>query len=1026
MPGTSRIRLLALIFLFIHAGYSIHAQVDHHVKKTVFQAFWWDYWNNNYPNAWANYLVDLAPRLKEMGVDAVWIPPTIKNQDFGQKGVGYAPFDHYDLGDKYQKWGATTRVGTKDELLRMIAVMHANGIEVIQDIVPNHVIGAGSDTGDGGEDPEAPDAVCPNWDGPDKWKNFRYTSWATPALNNSDTNYLARSGRWPKNYWNFHPITCDGWCNLCDPNDDPICWQGFGPDVAYNDCAIGLSSNASYNPDQASYSPYNNGGVTPNNGYMRKHFREWLIWYKKQTGFNGVRIDAVKHFPNSVSEDFLWNLQNGALWASGTDTMIAVGEWVGDAAALDGWTSAVQNRAGTFDFSLRGFHADGGLRDMIYGSGNFNMSILPAAQQNIRYVDIDGNRIHRTMPFINNHDTYRPQFDANGNISGWNVNDQLAPEVDIREPRLGAAYAIMHAMDGNPQPFIEEVFNKANTSQRFTHDPRNTSQLPVNSDLANIIFLHGALDFKSGEYRVPSSIGSFWNVITGNTNNNNVIVIERAAKAIIVATDQWNQDQECWVDTEFPVGTVLKDYSGGIATTTTVQTPQFSGGPNRANVRCRAVGWPSFSYQTNYTDHGVHYHGYAIWAPVDMQETVDNYSKPALKTYQEWEMEDDLGDSHCESLVQGGRLPANSCAYRIVGKIFPKANSTVDYEFYVDPVSTGIDNCLEFYHLNGNKIYCNCEEGNFSGSFSVDSTGWVVAKIRHNPGDGCNQLFTCGGNEDCDGIPSQKAFVKLGYFAPADVQSLDYPAQPEDAAVFWTGAAEDSDYSNPSNWETCKMPVTKDDKLIIFVNQNAQGLNNGTSWQNAYTSLEKAFAHAAYCQEFDEIWVAEGTYLPNSSDDRNISFILPEGVPIYGGFPSVGDPDWADRDFDTYHSILSADIGLQGVATDNTFHVVRMPESSQQTILDGFQIKYGYANGNNNFDNQVGGILNQGILRLANIIISDCFADNGPSAILNTGSTAVMEVSMLRVENNDSPVGEFVRNENQAIFTVMESNVIKD
>ena len=44
------------------------------VKKVVFQGFWWDYWNNNFPNAWANYLTELAPRLKSMGVDAVWIP----------------------------------------------------------------------------------------------------------------------------------------------------------------------------------------------------------------------------------------------------------------------------------------------------------------------------------------------------------------------------------------------------------------------------------------------------------------------------------------------------------------------------------------------------------------------------------------------------------------------------------------------------------------------------------------------------------------------------------------------------------------------------------------------------------------------------------------------------------------------------------------------------------------------------------------------------------------------------------------
>ena len=40
-------------------------------QQVVLQGFWWDYWNANYPNGWANYIADLAPRLKAMGIDAV-------------------------------------------------------------------------------------------------------------------------------------------------------------------------------------------------------------------------------------------------------------------------------------------------------------------------------------------------------------------------------------------------------------------------------------------------------------------------------------------------------------------------------------------------------------------------------------------------------------------------------------------------------------------------------------------------------------------------------------------------------------------------------------------------------------------------------------------------------------------------------------------------------------------------------------------------------------------------------------------
>ena len=85
-----------------------------------------------------------------MGIDAVWVPPSIKNKQIVD--MGYAPFDHYDLGDKYQERFMKTKLGDKDQLLRMVAVLKANGIDVIQDIVLNHITGAGSQNGHGGQD----------------------------------------------------------------------------------------------------------------------------------------------------------------------------------------------------------------------------------------------------------------------------------------------------------------------------------------------------------------------------------------------------------------------------------------------------------------------------------------------------------------------------------------------------------------------------------------------------------------------------------------------------------------------------------------------------------------------------------------------------------------------------------------------------------------------------------------------------------------------------------------------------------
>ena len=64
-----RYALLALWLLAQLGNLPAHAQTT--VKKVVLQAFWWDYYNDTYRFKWADYLTEMAPRLKSMGIDAV-------------------------------------------------------------------------------------------------------------------------------------------------------------------------------------------------------------------------------------------------------------------------------------------------------------------------------------------------------------------------------------------------------------------------------------------------------------------------------------------------------------------------------------------------------------------------------------------------------------------------------------------------------------------------------------------------------------------------------------------------------------------------------------------------------------------------------------------------------------------------------------------------------------------------------------------------------------------------------------------
>ena len=94
----------------------------------------------------------------------------------------------------------------------------------------------------------------------------------------------------------------------------------------------------------------------------------------------------------------------------------------------------------------------------------------------------------------------------------------------------------------------------------------------------------------------------------------------------------------------------------------------------------------------------------------------------------------------------------------------------------------------------------------------------------------------------------------------------------------------------------------------IYVRATATaGANNGSSWDDAYLSLQDALANAATGAV---IHVAAGTYFPApDSTDRTLSFELINGVQILGGYPadSTGTT-LADRDPQANPTVLSGDL----------------------------------------------------------------------------------------------------------------------
>jgi len=125
---------------------------------------------------------------------------------------------------------------------------------------------------------------------------------------------------------------------------------------------------------------------------------------------------------------------------------------------------------------------------------------------------------------------------------------------------------------------------------------------------------------------------------------------------------------------------------------------------------------------------------------------------------------------------------------------------------------------------------------------------------------------------------------------------------------------------------------------------------DGSSWDTAHGDLAYVLHIARKFPDcVTQIYLAEGTFypkydlatneLPTSEDDpRNVSFAIPNGVNIEGGYPAtmtgtdIGDEYRHTRD---HESVFSGDIGTKGDISDNAYKVVTILPSIDESITDG-------------------------------------------------------------------------------------------
>jgi alpha-amylase len=124
-------------------------------------------------------------------------------------------------------------------------------------------------------------------------------------------------------------------------------------------------------------------------------------------------------------------------------------------------------------------------------------------------------------------------------------------------------------------------------------------------------------------------------------------------------------------------------------------------------------------------------------------------------------MADDLGDSHPQSLQQGGKLPNNSTAQRIVGRIYAASSKTITYKVY--PEVNGRTQNIAVYNTSGTIVSqvtgTSSNTTPLTGTYTPSSTGWYTIKVKNST------------TADL----GQKVWVNVTYTAPTSVNTRTSP-----------------------------------------------------------------------------------------------------------------------------------------------------------------------------------------------------------------------------------------------------------
>lgn len=342
------------------------------MQEVMMQAFEWDTPSdgNFYKNLKKN-----AKRLKENGIDALWLPPMCKGS--GDKDVGYGIYDLWDLGEFDQKGSVRTKYGTKEELLSLIDELHKNHIKVYADVVLNHK---------GNADFEE-EFMARKVDSENRTKDIsediKIKAW-------TGFNFPGRKGKYSDFVWHYYHFS--GVDYDSNTNTKAI-YRILGNGKYWDD---GVSS------EKGNFDYLMNADIDHDHPEVRKEIYKWVDWFLKETKVDGFRYDALKH----ISDNFIYDLSEYVMEKKENNFYLFGEYWQYSEEQIDKYLNDTSWKIDLFDVPLH-FH----MQEASKSNGTYDM-------RKIFDNTIVKNHPLQAVTFVDNHDS-QPGQSLDSWVKDW-------------------------------------------------------------------------------------------------------------------------------------------------------------------------------------------------------------------------------------------------------------------------------------------------------------------------------------------------------------------------------------------------------------------------------------------------------------------------------------------------------------------------------------------------------------------------------------------------------------------------------